>query len=523
MPAFTPSVRAALPGVVLVTLVAVAAVAFVLTDLQQRTDRAASAALEGQAAVLAASFQEEPLDLLRVEGAIAALASEEAATVYLLADGAGRLLASSDAERSAALDAQLLAKPDAGGDLPVLVRSPEAGLLVAVHPVGARGYRVAVAGALDMAAPARGDIGVVLAFGLGAWGLLVGFLVVFAWYTGPYTASLLGKLSTRIAQGDADVSALIRHAEGTLGPLATAFDAVGRRMSQLGKLHGESRDHVAALYQINPNYVLLCTLDGRVIEANPAFYAITGLSPDALRGNQVDVLMDVFDVEPLREFAHRSLIEGSAIFGLEHVLVSRDDEMRPVEVALRAFSFGGKQAVLIQATDMAVRRKLERRVSAFNDTLDLMVDQRVSQLTAGQQSLRRLLDGAGVVLASFDAGGGTRRWSGGARVLTQRPAAQVPTFTAVVDALGMSPDDRDSFTRWFWGAAHEPMLVEHDLPAADGASRTCRVVWHVVVASEPGVADARSLVGLELPAADLPDVYPAHAGDGLASQVATPA
>ena len=47
-----------------------------------------------------------------------------------------------------------------------------------------------------------------------------------------------------------------------------------------------------------------------------------------------------------------------------------------------------------------------------------MVDRRVAQLTAGQKSIRRVLDGAGLALASFDASGATRRWSGGARGLT---------------------------------------------------------------------------------------------------------
>ena len=45
-------------------------------------------------------------------------------------------------------------------------------------------------------------------------------------------------------------------------------------------------------------------------------------------------------------------------------------------------------------------------------TLDLMVDQRVHQLSAGQQTLKRILDASGVVIASFDAGGATSRARG---------------------------------------------------------------------------------------------------------------
>jgi PAS domain S-box-containing protein len=278
------------------------------------------------------------------------------------------------------------------------------------------------------------------------------------------------------------------------------------------------------LYQVNPHYVLLCTLDGRIVEANPAFYAVTGMPPEAVRNGRVGVLADVFPVEPLMDLARRSLDEGAAIGGIDYGIVGADDEARPVEVSVRAFQAGTTELVVIQATDVAARRRLERRVEAFSDTLDLMVDERVARLTAGQQSLRRILDAAGVAVASFDAGGGTRRWSGGARALTGRTAADVPHFTSVTAALGLTDADRAAFTAWFWNPGDAPLLVRHALAdAATGRLRSLQVVWHKVEADVPGRTDARTVVGAPVPATD--DVGAAlgldaqFVGDGLAGEV----
>jgi hypothetical protein len=86
----------------------------------------------------------------------------------------------------------------------------------------------------------------------------------------------------------------------------------------------------------------------------------------------------------------------------------------------------------------------------------------------------------------------------------------------------MTESDQEAFSRWFWGSTQEPFIGEHELSGADGAGPTTRrVVWHSVQASEPGVADARSLVGLELPTA--PELgFPVHSGDGISNELATP-
>ena len=289
----------------------------------------------------------------------------------------------------------------------------------------------------------------------------------------------------------------MRHARLSLGGMAEVFAPIARKMTSAWASVGQSREHVRALYQVNPHYVLLCTLDGRIIEANPAFYAVTGLSLEALKAGPVEVLDDIFPIGPLQDMAARSLKEACSIGGIEYGIIGQDDEPRAVTVSLRAFSLDGEDVVVIQATDVSARRTMEQRIHAFNDTLDLMVDQRVAQLTAGQKSIRRVLDGAGLVLASFDAGGATRRWSGGARVLTGRTVGHVPHFSSVTSALEMTEAERSAFTAWFWGNEMHPFVARHAIVDSEGQARTRRFVWRKSTAPDRG--NLRTIVALELP------------------------
>ncbi len=260
---------------------------------------------------------------------------------------------------------------------------------------------------------------------------------------------------------------------------------------------------MAALYQINPHYVLLCTMDGEIVEGNPAFYAATGLPPEAVRGGRIEALQQTFPIEPLLELAGRSIREGSSVSGIEYAIIDRDDETRPVEVSLRGFEIEGRPYVLFQATDQAHARRLERRVAAFTDTLDLMVDQRVHQLTAGQQALQRVLDAAG----------DTSRWNGAARALTGRDQTSVPHFAAVTDAFGLTSNERAAFTQWFWSLSPDPFIARHGVVTASGETRRRQLIWQRVDADMAGRSDLRTLVGVEVPAYVQ---IPTPSGDGMA-------
>lgn len=331
------------------------------------------------------------------------------------------------------------------------------------------------------------------------WLLLGGGFLAAVWRLGPNISNRLRRLGHRVAQ-EGNPSSLIEHASVEVGAAAEALLPTAKRLEALRHEKKEATQQVAAALQINPHYVVMCTLDGRLIDANPAFYAITGLPYEAVRGGRIESLREVFPIEPLLEMATRSAREKSAISGIEYALVDESDVTRPVLVSLRAVESNGEPAVLIQATDVATQRKMERQVAAFSDTLDLMVDERVSQLTAGHLSLRRVLDGARVALVAFDASGRTSRWNAAAEAMLGCSAAKVPSVESFVRALALPDAERESFTQWMQADAETGSFVAHRLELPPGGPpRVRRIVWCRTSAEGPGRTDAFTLLGVELP------------------------
>ena len=500
----TPAVRAAISGLVVVTVIAVAGAALHLRAVEAEAADALTESLHARAQIVA-----EATRLAGPRVGLASFADPDEPDALLHYEASGRVAETTDPEAASLADWNRTAASLANGR--AVVESGGVAYALASADLADGGRLVALA-------PVEEHLpdGVLLRTVIAAaslWGLLVGVIVVMTWYTGPRTANQLTLLGERMAQGGADGDALIRHSSVWLGALAEAFAPVSARFRQLGLRAREMEQHVASLYQINPSYVVLCTQQGEVVEANPAFYAITGLPIEAVRGGRIEALQETFPLAPLMELGERSRREASAITGIEYAIIDRDDETRPVEVSLRGFTMDGREMILFQATDQAHQKQLERRVAAFTDTLDLMVDQRVHQLSAGQQTLKRILDSAGVIVASFDAGGATSRWSGGAVALTGQTMSGVPHFAAASELLGLSPTERTAFTQWFWSLSQDPFIGRHTVIGRDGQTRTRQVIWQRVDADMAGRSDLRTLIGVEIPAyVEMPGI----GGDGVA-------
>lgn len=493
----TPAVRATLVALVVSAALAAVGGGLHLAALRADGRQAAQEALHARVALVAGALESSAAGgrapLLASFAPFRRSLSSLPGEALALVDADGRLLATTHADRTGGVPWAVALRRLALSPEPQAVVRDGQTLWVSAQPVGASGYHVA---AVRPAYRVPNGTGVrVVAVTVSLWALLASLLVLGAYTAGPLATARLRRLGEALAQPDTDPDALLAEATQRIDG-ADAFGPLAQRVRQLRSAIAGAREHVGALYQVNPHYVLLCTMDGRIVEANPAFYAITGLAPDALRGGPVEALAEVFPVEPLMEFAERSLREGASIGGIEYAVVDREDGERPVEVALRAFPQGETTLVLFQATDVAVRRTLERRVAAFSDTLDLMVDQRVQQLAAGQQSLRRILDAAGVAVASFDRGGATRRWSGAAQELSGLASSEVPHFAMASASLGLSDADSAAFGRWFWSPDPLPWTGVH--AGADGRVRV--MVWHKVEAERAGSADHRTVVGMEVPA-----------------------
>ena len=488
----SPALRAAFIGLVVATVAVLGVTGLHLRTLEEQAEAHAWSDLQGRAATLAAALVSQGDASERLAAFEAAIRADWPVD-FALISSRGQVAAASD--QGVARDIGWGLMIDSGESAQEVYRG-RTGYYVAIHPVGRTGQYVASITPSSTVELSSERVWSSAVWAAALWGVMIGCLAIMAWYTGHYTSSRLERLAVRISAGDADPDVLMRHARLSLGEMATVFAPIAHKMTRAWASVAQSREHVRALYQVNPHYVLLCSLDGRIIEANPAFYAVTGLSLEALKAGPVEVLDDIFPIGPLDEMARRSLKEACSIGGIEYGIIGQDDEPRAVQVSLRAFELDGEDVVIIQATDVSARRTMEQRIHAFNDTLDLMVDQRVAQLTAGQRSIRRVLDAAGLVLASFDSGGATRRWSGGARALTGRTVGHVPHFSSVTSSLEMSEADRSAFTAWFWSNDAQPFVGRHAIPL-DGVARVRRFVWRKSQALDRG--DLRTIVGLELP------------------------
>jgi len=493
-----PSYRAAAAALVVLAVCAGAGAMWHGSRVRDVATREARAGAEATA-----RFAVDALASARAPAAAVLSAASSTGPLIALVGPDGRLVTASGSVAGAGMRWEMLRAPSPpaevtlGGRRHLVTLEPTRdGAVVAVltpTPAGGFGAGAAVAFALW----------IVCALALGAG----------AWYAGPYAASRLGALASRLAAPDGptgtDRQTVVAGAARSLGPFAAPLASVAEAADRAREQLAETRSTVAALLQINPHYVLVCTLDGHILDANPAFYAVTGLPIEGVRGGRVEVLNDVMPIEPLFELARRSLREGSSISGIEYALINREDQRRPVQVSLRAITVAGQQAVVIQATDVANQRTLEHQVAQFSDALDLMVDQRVAQITAGNAGLEGMLESAGAVLAEFDAGGGTRRLSHAAEALLGGQIAHVPHVTSFASRLELAPGDREAFVRWAQGAgpAHARTTV-----FVGGARR--ELAWRRGYSDAAGPHARRTvLLGMEVPVAPA-----AAAGDGSSAE-----
>ena len=501
---FAPSYRAAAAALIVLTVGAITGTALHdarVRDAAEREARVgAGAAARAAAAAISAAPNAPPSAILN-----AATGRASGAPLLALIGMDGRLIAASGDAADAELRWELIGASAPPPEITIagrrhlvsVVPAPRGGRLAALSPMG----DVSTAGAAAIA--------------FGFWLLCALVLAGGAWYAGPQAADRLGALASRLAAPEGPVGpdrrALVARAARALGPFAAPLDAIAEAADRAREQATETRATVAALLQINPHYVIVCTLDGTILDANPAFYAVTGLPFEGVRGNRIEVLEDVMPVEPLFDLARRSLREGSSISGIEYALVNREEQRRPVHISLRAIKVDGQAAVVIQATDVANQRTLEHQIAQFSDALDLMVDQRVAQITGGNAGLDALLDAAGVLVVEFDVGGGTRRLSRSAEALLSGQMVHVPHVTAFASRLELPATVREAFVRWAVGEG--PVLMQTSV-FPGGVRRD--IVWRRGRTGAVGsIHERHVLIGLEVPA---PRAQ--AAGDGASTEAA---
>ncbi|MEM6782534.1 MAG: PAS domain-containing protein [Bacteroidota bacterium] len=380
------------------------------------------------------------------------------------------------------------------------VKLPDDPYVVAIHAArNGRAYLALVAPAMPSARSSLLTMaGTVV---VGAWLLLA--VALWSSLRGAQKRPLarMGDLARQLAsqvedEADAEtLAAMETSAKAEVGDVAEPLFLMANSVGVLRTQLDETRAHLNALFQVHTSYVLLVTLDGTIVDANPAFYAVSGLPQEAVRGCPIDVLDEVMPMEPILKLAQRSQSEGAAFADIDYAIRSIEDATRPVKLSLLAVRADGRPAVLIVASDKMKERTLERQIESFSDSLDLMVDRRMEELTNGQQRVDELVAATGAVLMAFDRAGGTRRWNEAATKLTGRDLAQVAHLDDVPAALGLDDEDATVFSSWLFSDASEACVV-----TVHARSRNPGLyAWHRARVDEGELNERRVLIGLVLP------------------------
>ncbi|MEM8558656.1 MAG: PAS domain-containing protein [Bacteroidota bacterium] len=380
------------------------------------------------------------------------------------------------------------------------VRLNEQGFMVAMR--SARNGRAHLALVAPAATASRGTmLGLAGALVLGGWAVLAALVWGTVSRSGRRPLARIGELARQLAadlddEPDLDaLAAMQTDAEREIGDVAEPLFLMANSLGVLRNQRDEARAHLNALFQVHSSYVLLVTLDGTIVDANPAFYAVSGLPHETVRGAPLSMLDEIMPLEPVLKLAKRSQSEGAAFADIDYAIKGRDDTTRPLKLSLLAVRADGRPAVLIVATDKMKERTLERQIESFADSLDLMVDKRMEELSSGQERVDALVAATGAVLMAFDRVGATRRWNKAAEQLTSLTLAEMAHVDALTQALGLDEEDRTLFSTWFFDDEATPCVVTVHAGTRDAALYAWRRA-HLDMGEQ---SERRVLVGVALP------------------------
>jgi PAS domain-containing protein len=231
----------------------------------------------------------------------------------------------------------------------------------------------------------------------------------------------------------------------------TYIYALAERLVSMQAARDDARLLGQMLLQTGTEYTLLCTPDGRIVDANAALLARAGLTAAQMRSSPTYVLEGILHLGPLLALARRSKEEDTMVTGIPHNLVI-DGEVRPVEVSVRMVPLRSGEVVVISMNDKAQEFQLERQIDQYSDAIELMVDQRVARIAAARESVEEIFSRAGTALFMFDRSGNTEKMNGAAEVLTGRTPFTLQRFSDIAAAMLPREEDAQRLANWFFNA-----------------------------------------------------------------------
>ncbi len=145
-----------------------------------------------------------------------------------------------------------------------------------------------------------------------------------------------------------------------------------------GKHQGKRKASLEAemysiVFQQTPNAILVMSLEGRILECNPAAERLFGVSSEYLRDKSIFSLLPDEHKEKFQDIIQTELLLGSVFLRIPMRLLHR--AVFPVELTLRRAEIDGAECILAFITDVSdsqrVERVLERRGALLETTRDI--------------------------------------------------------------------------------------------------------------------------------------------------------
>jgi PAS domain S-box-containing protein len=336
-------------------------------------------------------FKAEIEPLARTWAAAGALG--ERVVAPLVAEGAGVVVTDESGGSAVRIGAPIFG-PDPGETVPTpgtLRRQGIAGTdyLAGTMRIGERGERFYFARPATPWPLALPLLGVLLASGLVA-GLMFWLVRRSVAESAAAAAADLAEISRRVA-GHAfsrETEARLKKEAGdrfgaVVDPLFTMSEALTLLKTRVADAEGQAK----ALLQVNPHYVVIVTAAGKVFDANPAFFAMSGLPAKKAKGASVKVLDPVMPLDPLAQHAARAA-SGATVQGIPYTVTAKGGRKRRVRISMRKTRVADADALAIQATDVEREQELQYQVDDFFDTFDLKVEERLQAVLAEREAAR---------------------------------------------------------------------------------------------------------------------------------------
>jgi PAS domain S-box-containing protein len=148
----------------------------------------------------------------------------------------------------------------------------------------------------------------------------------------------------------------------------------------------ESEQRFRDLFENSPDAIFVESLEGVVLDANPAACQLHGLPRERLIGRPVQDLVPPAEREAVRA-GFKALVKGERA-KTDGFSWTSEGRAVPVEITCKRIVFSGRPALLLNARDITERRKSEEALRQARDDLEQRVAERTAELAEANKQLQ---------------------------------------------------------------------------------------------------------------------------------------